>query len=137
MHSSISKSELIALRPCELSARLALFGDKDRLTLRQAIKLGVTVRDLLWVISRSDPNSLSNIAIFAEDCARAARSYAAANAAHAAHAAHAAYAANAAHTAYAAHAANSAANAAASAACISTDSVELKRQLDHLIELFG
>ncbi len=124
MHSSISKSELIALRPCELSARLALFGDKDRLTLRQAIKLGVTVRELLWVISRYDPNSLSNIAIFAEDCARAARSYAADYADYAA-----AHAAASADYAAAAHAGD--------AACISTDSVELKRQLDHLIELFG
>ena len=48
----LTKDELRAFAPCSLDDRLALFGDRERLTVRQALKAGASVSDILWVAAR-------------------------------------------------------------------------------------
>ncbi|SKB49901.1 hypothetical protein [Sphingopyxis flava] len=160
----LTKDELIALNPCSLEDRLALFGKRDRLTVRQAIRAGATVSDILWVARRL--NLRDKIVAFAERVVdevahlkdRRATAYAAAYAAYAAaYAADAAaYAADAdlapadAEAADAAYAARKAAYAAAKAAANAADADTasacvwrqarqdmIARQKQLLIEIFG
>lgn len=45
----VTRKELMAMRPCNGEARLALFGRRNSLTAKQAIKAGAYIPDLLWV----------------------------------------------------------------------------------------
>lgn len=46
---SITRDDLIAMNPCDLEQRLALFGRRKSLNARQALGAGASVSDLLWV----------------------------------------------------------------------------------------
>ena len=70
----LTKSALISLNPCDLSQRLALFGDKSRLTVRQALALGVSVGDILWVAGALGLGV--ECLDFAQNCAERAARYA-------------------------------------------------------------
>ena len=48
----VTIEELRALNPCDLDARLALFGRRKALTVTQAVEAGATVEDILWVAGR-------------------------------------------------------------------------------------
>ena len=127
----LTKSSLAALRPCNLSRRLALFSDKSSLTVRQAISLGVSVNDILWVAGAL--GFKDQIVEFANGCAERAATYAR-------YARHAAISA----ATYARYAASSAASYARYAAryaaiyAASSDSyVEIAAQKADLIRLFG
>jgi len=52
MTCSLTKDALIAMKPCDLSDRIALFGKRQELTARQAFKAGASIRDLLWVAGK-------------------------------------------------------------------------------------
>jgi len=131
MRITLTRQQLIDLKPCDLSERLKLFGVRDKLTIRQAIKAGATVSDLLWVAGRRGPEALPSIVTFARNAAARApadAAYAASSSARAA-----AYAASSSARAaeYAArYAARYASRDAARAA-------EVKQQLADLVRLFG
>ena len=46
----LSKRQLKTLEPCGLEERLALFGNKKKLSIKQALKRGFTHRQVKWVI---------------------------------------------------------------------------------------
>ena len=82
------------MRPCSNIAHL--FGHRRTLTVRQAIKAGAPIRDLLWVAGRLGLGHLC--ADFAARCAARCAARYARYATHADHAAlHAAHATSAAH----------------------------------------
>ena len=122
MPITITRDQLTDMDPCDLDARLALFGKRKRLSVTQALKAGATTRDILWVAGRL--GLCDQLVTFARGCADAAD---AADAAYAA-ATDAAYAADA--------AADAAAAAAAYAAADAAQQAEIARQHAHLIELF-
>ena len=49
---SITRDQLASFDPCDLPARLKLFGKRKRLTARQAIAAGASIRNVLWVMGR-------------------------------------------------------------------------------------
>ena len=52
MTHTITPDQLIALNPCDLSDRLALFAGRESLTAAQALDAGATPADILWVAGR-------------------------------------------------------------------------------------
>jgi hypothetical protein len=145
MTRSITLSQLLAFDPCNREQRIKLFKDRTSITVREAVLLGVSLNDLLWVAGRLDFKA--QIVEFAQACAqraethtRSAQSDAAANATRSA-----ANAANAARSAArsAANAANAAARsaaAAADAAAVDADAVdawaaERKTQLELFVSI--
>lgn len=46
---SITKAQLIEMRPCGLAERLARFGAKEEMTVAEALEAGFSVSDILWV----------------------------------------------------------------------------------------
>jgi hypothetical protein len=142
MTRSITLSQLLAFDPCNREQRIKLFKDRTSITVREAVLLGVSLNDLLWVAGRLDFKA--QIVEFAQACAqraethtRSAQSDAAANATRSA--------ANAARSAArsAAKAANAAARsaaAAADAAAVDADAVdawaaERKTQLELFVSI--
>jgi hypothetical protein len=67
----LSKEQLIAMRPCDLSDRLQLFGERNTLTVRQALRAGATISDLLWVAGQLGLGE--KCALFAQRCADRAK----------------------------------------------------------------
>ncbi len=49
MPTSITRDQLIAMRPCYLNKHLARFNKRKSMTIRQAFNSGATIPDLLWV----------------------------------------------------------------------------------------
>ncbi len=49
MPTSITRDQLIAMRPCNPNTHLARFGKRKSMTIRQAFNSGATIKDLLWV----------------------------------------------------------------------------------------
>ena len=90
----LTKSQLITFKPCDLDKRLALFGDKSRLTVRQALTLGISVSDILWVAGALGLGK--ECSDFAQSCAGRAARYATAGTAATDAARNARYAADAA-----------------------------------------
>ena len=159
----LTKEQLISFKPCGLEYHLSLFSGRRSLTVRTAIKAGVSVSDILWVAGRL--GEFEKIVEFAKGCANSAAAsaasarYAVNSAASAADYANSAdyadyansdansaadYVNSAASARYAANAAADSANSAAryavsaaSAAASAYIFAEEKRQLDHLVKLFG
>jgi hypothetical protein len=129
MRHTLTRAALIDMKPCDLSERLALFGDADSLTTEQALAAGATVDDILWIAGRL--RLTDGIVEFAERCATRAKGYATA-------AAVARYAARSADAAavVAADAATAAADAARYAATAAARQTEQAAQIADLIELF-
>lgn len=87
----ITRDELLALNPCDGDARLALFGPRKSLTAAQALKAGVSIRDVLRAAEQKGRKDLcvrfallaaQRIALFdksgtAQPCLDAANTYAA------------------------------------------------------------
>lgn len=46
---TLTKEQLIAMRPCYLKDRLTMFGAVESLTAKQAVGAGFKISDLLWV----------------------------------------------------------------------------------------
>ena len=113
---TLSKKDLIRMGPCDLEARLKLFGSKEKLTVEQAFEAGFSVSDICWIMGRLKLSS--EIVLFADFCKHDARKSAARAAARAA--------------AWAAWAASDAARA--SAAWASARAAE-KRQKDFLFSI--
>lgn len=65
---SITRDELVALEPCDLEQRLALFGRRKSLTAKQAFAAGATISDLRWVAGRLGHKTL--LVKFALACAQ-------------------------------------------------------------------
>lgn len=146
---TLTREELTAMNPCGLDGRLALFGRRRKMDVRQALAAGATVSNILWVAGRLGLGK--ECAHFAEAAAKrvahlqnsaayaASASDAAADAAAYASADAAAYA-SAAYAACAAYAADYAADyaAAAAAAYAAADAAaEREAQKQILIEVFG
>jgi hypothetical protein len=132
---------LKALKPCDLDDRLAMFPVSGKLSLKQAIKAGFSVSDLLWVAGKLGFGK--ECAIFAANCAKRAKQYAAADYAAdyaAAYAADAAYYADAVAAYYAdavaAYAVAAAAYAVAAAAYAGVIN-ERELQMKDIVKIFG
>ena len=52
MTIAVTPDQLAAMQPCNLDRRLALFGRRKSLNAKQALKAGVSIRDILWVAGR-------------------------------------------------------------------------------------
>ncbi len=68
MTITVTKDQLRALKPCEISNRLRLFGSRTSLNAEQAFAAGASISDLLWVASRLGHKDLC--AKFALACAK-------------------------------------------------------------------
>lgn len=144
---TLEVGDLIDMQPCDLSKRLALFGERKRLTVRQALKAGASVSDILWVAGRLKlrdqivefaKRAAAEVAHLKDGSGRYAAAYAADYATCAARdgAVNAAYAAG-----YAQYAAGFAADAAAFAADYATyhkaREEMVAKQKRMLIDIFG
>lgn len=49
---TVSRSQLLALKPCNPSSRIALFGSAATLTCASALAAGASISDVLWVAAR-------------------------------------------------------------------------------------
>ena len=49
---TITKTQLLALRPCDPSSREQLFARRKTLSVKQAFAAGVSIRSVLWVLGR-------------------------------------------------------------------------------------
>lgn len=56
--------------PCNFDARLALFGKRKTLTIREAFDAGATVKDLVWVANELGSRTLDARRALALGCAR-------------------------------------------------------------------
>jgi len=52
MTITLTPEQLAAMEPCGLTDRLAMFGRRKSMGVKQALAAGATVRDILWVAGR-------------------------------------------------------------------------------------
>ena len=77
-YRKLSLAQVLAMSPCNRDNRHLLFAGKKTLTLRQAIKAGASISDLLWVAGKLRLGK--ECAEFAKRCAERAQGYAASDA---------------------------------------------------------